>query len=131
MAICKDCIHYEACKDKFAGLYKICVDGPKKHLELRPNVEKICETFKDKSRYIELPCDIGNKVYFIKGFFDYAKQPMCGTVCMIKTFTGRKSWTFGVVMDDENSRERHFVSNDIGKTVFLTREEAEKALKER
>lgn len=88
-----------------------------------------CSDFKDKSRYIELPCDIGDKVYFIKSLFDYAKQPMCGTVCMIKTFTGRESWTFGAIMD-ENLRERHFVSNDIGKTVFLTYEEAEKKLKE-
>lgn len=76
-----------------------------------------------------LPCDIGDRVYFIKCFFDYAKQPMCGTVCMIKTFTGKGSWTFGAIINE--TIERHFVSCDIGKTVFLTREEAEKALKER
>ena len=59
---CKDCIHYEACKGKFAGLYKICVDKPEKHLELNPQVEKRCQQFKDKSQIIELPIKATDKL---------------------------------------------------------------------
>lgn len=67
---CKDCIHYEACKDKFAGLYKICVDEPEKHLELNSNVENVCSHFKDKSRFIELPCKVGDTVYCVYDLMD-------------------------------------------------------------
>lgn len=52
---CKDCYHCEACENRFAGLKKICVDEPVKHLELNPAVQKCCKNFKDKSRIIELP----------------------------------------------------------------------------
>lgn len=86
------------------------------------------EQEESEGRLIHLPCKVGDKVYFIKHFFDYAKQPMCGTVCMIKTFTRNGSWTFGAIMDD-SAIDRHFVTYDIGKTVFLTKSEAEQALK--
>lgn len=62
---CKDCYHCEACEDRFAGLKKICVDEPVKHLELNPAVEKCCKNFKDKSRIIELPCKTGETLYCV------------------------------------------------------------------
>ena len=52
---CEDCYHYEACKEKFAGSRKICVENPEKHLELDPRAEIVCQQFKDKSLIIELP----------------------------------------------------------------------------
>lgn len=52
---CKDCYHYEACKEKFAGLKHIRVEKLKKHLELDTQVESRCQQFKNKSRIIELP----------------------------------------------------------------------------
>lgn len=119
MASCKDCIHYEACKSQVPRTFW---DSETFYHD--------CKYFKDRTRFVELPCKVGDKVYFIKHFFNYAKHPMCGTVCMIKTFTPKESWTFGAIMDESNI-DRLFVSYDIGKTVFLTREEAERALKER
>lgn len=116
MASCKDCLSYDVCQFHIDEVTKMTVNE--------------CRYFKDRNRFVELPCKVGDKVYFIKHFFNYAKQPMCGTVCMIRTFTGKESWTFGVIMDG-STIDRHFVSNDIGKTVFLTKEEAEQALKER
>lgn len=62
---CEDCYHYEACKEKFAGLRKICVKNPEKHLELDPRAEIVCQQFKDKSLIIELPCKVGDKVYAV------------------------------------------------------------------
>lgn len=45
---CKDCIHYEICK----------MDGT--IIET-----KKCEYFKDKSKFIELPCKVGGTMYVI------------------------------------------------------------------
>lgn len=70
---CKDCYHCEACEDRFAGLKKICVDEPVKHLELNPAVEKCCKNFKDKSRIIELPCKVGDIFFIIAQRFEKGK----------------------------------------------------------
>lgn len=47
MKTCKDCIH-----DGFCGWYLLPFE--------RDNVEKHCESFKDKFKFIELPCSIGD-----------------------------------------------------------------------
>ena len=47
---CKDCIHYEACDF---------------HFNLKEYPPDNCTLFKDKSRFIELPCKVGTKVYVI------------------------------------------------------------------
>lgn len=52
---CEDCYHYEACKEKFAGLKKFVLISQKKHTELDPRVENRCQQFKDNSQIIELP----------------------------------------------------------------------------
>lgn len=67
---CKDCYHYEACKEKFAGLYKIPVEEPKKHFELNPKVENRCQQFKDKSLIVELPCKVGDNFFIIAQRFE-------------------------------------------------------------
>lgn len=117
---CENCLHYEACKSMVsvierATMYSIAM--------------RACNNYADNDLYIKLPCKVGDEVYFIKHYFSYAKQPLRGTVCMIRTFSRDKDWTFGVIMDD-NHTERKFTSSDIGKTVFLTREDAEKKLEE-
>lgn len=76
---------------------------------------------------IVLPCRVGDTVWFIKSLFGYAKQPMCGKVYAIKTYTSENIFTFCVTMDNSRAT-RTFTSADIGKTAFLTKEEAEKAL---
>ena len=48
---CKDCIHNALCvRRHFRSLYGITGDG--------------CEDFKDKSRLVELPCNIGDKLWW-------------------------------------------------------------------
>lgn len=49
MMTCKDCMHYEVCCDE----YELA------HAEY-------CNNFKDKSKYIELPCKVGDKVYVLE-----------------------------------------------------------------
>lgn len=43
MKTCKDCIHYDICLGAFGDW-----------------LPKICDSFKDKSRFIELPCSVGD-----------------------------------------------------------------------
>lgn len=116
MASCKDCVHYDVCQNlEMNGISRI---HPKQ-----------CSNFKDKSRFVELPCKVGDKVYFIKFMWNYAKQPIPAMVCGIKTFSNSGTFTF-TSLTDESNVPRSFINQDIGKTVFLTREEAEKALRE-
>ena len=83
---------------------------------------------KTNSKFIELPCKVGNKVWFIKSAFSYVKRPISAMVCGIKNFFRTKSTFTFMALTDENNISRSFINQDIGKTVFLTEEEAEKAL---
>ena len=49
---CKDCMHYTVCEGWQVD-------------ERRENLANGCTDFKDKSKYIELPCKVGDKVYVI------------------------------------------------------------------
>ena len=92
---CKDCIHYEVCQFHIDEETKMTVAE--------------CSNFKDKSKYIELPCKIGSKVYIVWGPKYRAGIDEYG----VNTGKFRLS-------DLEN----------IGETVFLTKAEAEAKLKE-
>ena len=59
--------------------------------------------------------------------FSYVKRPISAMVCGIKTFSDKSTFTF-MALPDENNIIRSFINQAIGKTVFLTEEEAEKAL---
>ena len=59
---CKDCIHYGLCETK--GNAEVFVRG----------IENICGYFKDKSKYIELPCKVGDTLYVIDDRFDGLPQ---------------------------------------------------------
>ena len=54
---CKDCIHYEACHDMYYEEHATRHFDPEKH-----NAEKECGYFKDRSRFIELPCNKINAI---------------------------------------------------------------------
>ena len=103
MATCKDCIHYEVCR-------ALC----KSEEELMP-----CVVFKDRSRFVELPCERGDLVYFIK-----ARRVMAD---IVSKFTIDKC---GVMLQRVNGYNLGY-TDQLGKKIFLTREEAEQALKER
>ena len=113
MATCKDCIHYDVCYKKPDHFDDLSVNGG-------------CKDFADKSRYIELPCNVGDVVYqvtrnFISEFrVRFVEIATCGNVFLHTDLIS------GIIYTGEV-----FSESDIGKTVFLTREKAEKALKER
>ena len=100
---CKECIHYEICEEQDAILGEKTID------EI-VGVENHCEHFKPKSRFVELPCEVGQTVYQCDGVRIYES-------------------TIRQIVYDTNTIA--FDERAIGKTVFLSREKAENALRER
>lgn len=130
---CKDCVHYEVCggftpTDLDKDVFDYCREGRSDEI---PNIEERCSSFKPKSRFVELPCEVGQTLYF---FYDnrYADKPDKKT----KIYE-TKDWYFDIDEKGISILPRsvhgykgkyHYYLNE---TVFLSREEAEKALAER
>lgn len=97
---CKDCLHYKLC-----GVFGYV------------SSVKFCGFYTDRSRFVELPCKVGDTVYIALNGYGVLKDT-------VKEFriTSRRIWIrpekFGMDCLLENM-------------AFFTREEAEKVLKER
>ena len=115
MSTCKDCIHYEPCKDSYYNAEQLS-RFPLGFLK-KENAEKNCAFFEDRSKFIELPCGLGDKVFY----FDTAGRIYEQTIFQF-IYGGT-----GLKLDSDVM----FDSELIGKRFFLSREEAEQALKER
>ena len=101
MASCKDCMHEKVC-DYFEG-------------DLNEEGAEKCVYFKDSNRFVELPCNVGDTVFVVNGLKEIDELE-------VDYYVVRKNViSVGMVDDGEYEVE----------TVFLTREEAEQALKER
>lgn len=102
--ICFDCINCDQCPTGLA-----CSANP------------ACNMFKDKSRFVEVPCKAGDTVYCFAPCFDEIHNSKLKVVeaeiLEVRTIATVLGLNFDV--------------DKIGKTVFLTKEEAEKALAER
>lgn len=59
---CKDCIHYEVCEDNLKYIQERFLKGLTFGKSEFTDGE-FCNLFKDKSRFIELPCNMGDTVY--------------------------------------------------------------------
>ena len=121
MSTCKDCLHIEVCKDSL---------GNTKHYDnviAAGNVEELCAFFKDRSKFVELPCKVGDTVYMLvtrktKAFEVKSKNGEMKKEINHHTFIKKTCFTKSNLFD---------VIERFGKTAFLTKEEAEKALAER
>lgn len=98
MASCKDCLHYEACESQVP---KTFWDSETFYYH--------CKCFKDRNKFVELPCKVGDRVYQTDGIRIYENK-------IERIIFGTNNIGFDKRL--------------IGKSIFLTREEAEKALKE-
>lgn len=74
-----------------------------------------------------LPCNYGDTVWFIKSAFSIMAKPIEAVVTSIRGIS-RDGTVRYMSKTLYNNIERGFTSENIGKTVFLTREEAERAL---
>ena len=121
MASCKECLYGDVCFTVLDSMQ--------------------CQHFKDRSRFVELPCKVGDSYFEIaqrcteKGWYDEphrtylsdcefcdADEP-CDKEYFIEEHRFTKLSSIALFME----RAAHFVKNN----VFLTKEQAEQALKER
>lgn len=87
-----------------------------------------CSHYKDKSQYIEKPCEAGDTVYVVErsgvipcvvSCLEYSEDRSCA------------HWSMYLYAKYMFADGEYFVGkHDLGITVFLTREEAEKALED-
>ena len=94
MKTCEDCIHCCICMGAYGMFLPV----------------QVCDSFKDQSKFIELPCAIGDTVYMIT--------------------TGHDDWTGYDFKTIIKTSFRLDMLNSFNKRFFLTREEAEKKLEE-
>ena len=84
------------------------------------------ETAEEEGRLVILPkCSIGDTVYIP---IDFQNKIYTGTVDGFEYSPRRNKWVVKIITDDGEKCYEAF--DDFGKTIFLIREEAEKALKE-
>lgn len=91
------------------------------------SISRMVELMKaDKEgRVVVLPCKVGNTIYFVN-----AKQILEFTVVGYAVDETGISWVYSEHVDKTgHTYERTFSPDRIGKTTFLSREEAEKAMK--
>ena len=96
-------------------------------LTLLKHIRELAEADKD-GRCVVLPCMVGEKIYYLNGKYIIEVEVVGYKV----DETG--AWLFiGETYNPETNRAYHcdLETERIGKTVFLTREEVEKALEER
>ena len=134
MATCAECVHVDVCHEFVKEL------AAARGLKLG-SVEEIsailqsddCEQFKDRSRFVELPCKVGDKVYLDNLHIKYADVigiyiDAFGGVFDLRIYTNiQLANGFGY----EYFISKDYTFEDIGKRIFLTKEAAEQALKER
>lgn len=116
---CENCFNYENCKRLEKLLHR--------NIACLEEADIDCEDFEDRSDWVKLPCKAGDTLYEPTNRGDISEYEVVAVrVEFFSTFIEWKIkekivWRY---VDEINSDE-------IGKTVFLTREEAERALKER
>lgn len=118
----KHCLHWEVCKltpHEYATekYYTFC------------NCAEKCECFKDKSKYIELPCTVGDTVYHYCKSVNQTVPYVVEDIHIDKEQTRYFATAFDVYYN-EYLDEIEFAEDEIGQTVFLTKDEAEQKLKE-
>ena len=106
---CKECIHNDIC-----DLQKIIIEN-----------RDSCKHFKDSNKFVELPCKVGDKVYYFFSDSNYKKYEVCKIV-------GFHIDKYRTAFKIELCGYKCLVDTEfLGEKIFLTREEAEQALKER
>lgn len=104
---CKNCIHYDVCCELM------------KQLHWRP---ELCNSFKDKSRIVELPCKVGEELFLT----DY---PMHHHRLKEYKFIGERVVMVIECFELQRTCKR-FVDEHFGVTVFTDKSKAEAKLKE-
>lgn len=121
MKTCKDCIHQKVCVLYDAFDYE------------EPTTASVCRFFKDKSKFIELPCSIGDTVYTVIYQKVYEAEVICIRPFVFKDYVEYRGNVI-ITFEDPFYHDGRPLEQELfcvfGKDTFLTREEAEKKLEE-
>ena len=115
--ICESCIHFDRCK----GLYR--------SERLQKIASKGCPYFKDRSRFVELPCRVGDKVYFNNVHLRYARVIAIYIDASGGMFDLDITTNIATATGYEHFINKDYTFEDICRRLFRAREEAEQALK--
>ena len=132
MPKCRNCVHWEACREYVTGLAAARgVDLDATELEQIFDSDD-CDHFHDSSRFVELPpCKEGDSVYSICFCYGEGDTITEWTVVDIFLLSSKEEGnSIGIRLKDECI----FISIspcELGNRYFLTKEAAEQALKER
>ena len=136
MATCAECVHVEVCTS-FANMrldaFNVSEDDAQCLLKKCTGDASVCNDFADRARFVELPCKVGDKVYLDNLHIKYADVigiyiDAFGGVFDLRIYTNiQLANGFGY----EYFISKDYTFEDIGKRLFLTKEAAEQALKER
>jgi hypothetical protein len=132
MSVCKDCLSADLCKRDIETIAKS--EGFEYKFDENCFAGN-CPYFKDKSLYVKLPCKVGSTYYTIErtcsdgGYEEKWKHiahawdcEYCNEECDKEYMVVERTfYTISHIIEQEPN---------IGKTIFLTREEAEQKLKE-
>ncbi len=83
-----------------------------------------------EGRVVILPCKVGDAVWFVRSAYRQVDNPIEATVTGFASYGTTGEFIF-TTMTVEGQITRRFLEHQIGKTVFLSFEEAERALEER
>lgn len=127
MPKCENCIHCDVCDRTSRQIYATIAENG------------ICSDFKDKSLIYEMPCKelcakIGDSLYCITDETDEVIETVVGIIeidCEGQEWIRTLAIDYDYEVDDEICSELDFRFADFGKALFLTSDEAEKALAER
>ena len=129
---CKDCLHYKLCRDNDLDYDDSVV--------IKSTCGK-CLHYTDRSEWVHLPCKVGDVLYFVKNNTD-ACCPVCNKYDGYDNYCHLKNKSYPELSEIpvcnkqfieivECAADLMLIVKNIdkfGKTVFLTRKEAEKAL---
>ena len=128
MASCKDCLHVEVCRMHYRQKCELTYDSEKQVNYAMKRAEEgnpICDHFKDRSRFVELPCKVGDRLYVT-----IPKSKYIAEYVVIALWVEESGIIIRIVDTRFFTVSILFV-RDIGTKAFLTKEQAEQALKER
>lgn len=111
--------------------FNLGFDDSNKLPSYEPVYEKLrhYEDLEEDGKILKLPCKPGDRVYIIRKYFTSKKWYMLDG---IQIFTGKLIIAEeDVYLEVKNSGRGYVLASDFGKTVFLTEQEAQKALEER
>lgn len=136
MATCAECVHVDVCR-YYINSYaeKAGVDIPNDLFESCMNGD-VCEQFLARDRFVELPCHVGETVYLLtEQTQKLGRKKITKAViveCCVDNFRiGDAGYPSAALCDNENVWYWGVEPKMFGEIIFLSRETAEQALKER